>query len=132
MPLRHASPQDTAQAVDAFLAALAHPRKDDIERLRALMREVDPAVAEGIKWNAPSWRTDDYFATTHLRARGGLALVLHRGAKARALPAGGLAIDDPLELLSWRDADRALVDLPDVERLRPALLPLLRQWVRLL
>jgi hypothetical protein len=77
------TPADTAQAVDRFMAALEHPHKPEIEALRQAICAVDPSIAEGVKWNAPSWRTTDYFATTHLRAKTGFGLILHLGAKAR-------------------------------------------------
>ncbi len=129
---RHAKPADTPQAVDAFLAQLDHPRKADIERLRALILAADPSIAEGIKWNAPSWRTTEYFATTHLRAKSGLAVILHRGAKVRDLPEAGLAVDDPAGLLKWLDKDRAVVEFADSEDLArnaASFQLLLRQWI---
>jgi hypothetical protein len=101
------TPADTAQAVDRFMAALEHPHKPEIEALRQAICAVDPSIAEGVKWNAPSWRTTDYFATTHLRAKTGFGLILHLGAKARDMPDGRLAIADPGGLLKWLGKDRA-------------------------
>jgi hypothetical protein len=123
---------DTRAAVDQFMAALDHPFKAEIETLRRAILAVDPAIAEGIKWNAPSWRTTDYFATTHLRGKAGFSLILHLGAKARALPAGGLAIDDPTGLLKWLGKDRAQVEFgtaADLQAKLPVLQALLRQWI---
>lgn len=80
----HRKATDTTEAVDAFMAALAHPCKAEVETLRGIVTSVDPRIAEGIKWNAPSWRLGEYFATTHLRARQGIAVILHLGAKTRA------------------------------------------------
>ncbi|VXB07704.1 conserved hypothetical protein [Luteimonas sp. 9C] len=129
---RHGTPADTSAAVDAFMARLDHPHADAVQRLRALVLGVDPIIAEGVKWNAPSWRTTVYFATTHLRATSGIGLVLHRGAKARALPDGGLAIDDPQALLTWLSPDRALLAFADraaLEARAQGVQALLRQWI---
>jgi hypothetical protein len=128
----HTTAADTTAAVDAFMATLAHPHKDAIERLRRCMLAVDPAVREGVKWNAPSFRTIDYFATTNLRARSGIGVILHFGAKARALPAGGIAIDDPDGLLKWLGKDRAMVEFADEHALAgatAAFQAVLRQWL---
>jgi hypothetical protein len=128
----HRTPADSTVAVDAFMASLDHPHKDAVAMLRRLILGVDPAVAEGIKWNAPSWRTTEYFATTNLRSKVGVGLILHLGARARALPKGGLVIDDPGGLLRWLAADRATVDftgLAELERRSPELLHVLRQWI---
>ena len=124
---------DTTEAVDQFMATLDHPHKADIEALRAAMRAVDPAIAEGIKWNAPSWRTGEYFATTHLRGKVGFSVILHLGAKARALPAGGLVIDDANLLLKWLGPDRAqvtFVSSADFAAKLPGLQAVVKDWIR--
>ena len=126
------TPADTSAAVDAFMATLDHPHADAVQRLRALVLGVDPTIAEGIKWNAPSWRTTGYFATTHLRAKAGIGLVLHLGPRDRRVPAGGLANDDPDGLLVWRAPDRALLTFADrAERDARvgAVQAVLRQWI---
>jgi hypothetical protein len=132
-PLAHNPPADTTAAVDAFMAALDHPSKALLEELRRVVTTVDPSIAEGIKWNAPSFRTTEYFATTNLRAKRGIRGVLHLGARAREVPDGGITIDDPTGLLKWLAKDRALVEIPDARSLkdgRAALQAILRQWIR--
>jgi len=63
---KHTATSDTSEAVDAFMAALDHPFKVEIEAIRQAILGADPRIREGIKWNAPSFRTTEYFATTHL------------------------------------------------------------------
>lgn len=124
---------DTTSAVDQFMAALDHPCKAEIEALRAALRAVDPAIAEGIKWNAPSWRTSEYFATTHLRAKRGFGLILHLGAKARAQPEGSITVADPAGLLKWLGRDRAMVEFTsaaDFATKLPALQAVIPQWIQ--
>lgn len=133
MPVRHATAADNTAAVDAFMATLAHPYIDVIEALRRVILAADPAIAEGIKWNAPSFRTQEYFATMHLRAKTGVGLILHFGAKARDLPAAGAGVEDPAGLLHWLARDRAQVVFADVAAVHTAMPPLqalLRQWIR--
>jgi hypothetical protein len=131
---RHAAGTDTRAAVDTFMDALVHPHRDAVEALRQVFRDVSPEVAEGVKWNAPSWRADEYFATTRLRDPVGIGLVLHFGARVRPgwrRP----AIDDPQRLLQWLAGDRAAVSftgLADLQARREALLAVLRQWIAVL
>jgi hypothetical protein len=130
--MKHNTPADTAAAVDTFMAALAHPFWHEIQALRATILGADPGIAEGIKWQAPSFRTDEYFATTYLRDKAGIAIILHRGAKARE---GGVALDDPAHLLDWLAKDRAKVvfrDMADIDHKRAAFADLIRAWVRVL
>ncbi len=106
------------------MAALDHPFQAEIGLLREILLGADPAIAEGIKWNAPSFRTTEYFATTHLRGKGTVGLILHLGAKARELPPGGLKIADPAGLLKWLGKDRALLEFhsrAEIEAARTAL-----------
>ena len=125
---------DSTQAVEAFMRQLEHPHKPAIESLRKLMLGVDPSVREGIKWNAPSFRIGEYFATTHLRSKKGVGLILHLGAKMRESADGTLAIDDPDKLLKWLGKDRAMLEFANADELegkKPALIAVLRQWIRL-
>lgn len=126
-------PTDTSAAVDAFMAGLEHPFKAEIELLRKLFLGVGEGIAEGIKWNAPSFRTTEYFATTHLRGKGTIGVILHLGAKVRDLPAGGVVIEDPAGLLKWLAKDRAMIEFSNMSELKAnqaALEEIIRQWVR--
>jgi hypothetical protein len=127
----HAKPSDTTAAVDAFMAILQHPHAAQVQALRELVLGLHPSVAEGIKWNAPSYRTTEYFATTNLRAKQGIGLILHLGAKVRDVP-GGVAIADPDGLLTWLGKDRASVEFTgaaDLAAKSPALRKVLAQWL---
>jgi hypothetical protein len=122
-------------SVEAFLAALEHPRKPEILALRRIILDVDPGIREGIKWNAPSFSTSEHFATFHLRAKDGVQIILHLGAKVRASATTGVVIADPSALLEWLAADRAAVkfrDLRDIEARGAAFAAVLRQWIALL
>ncbi|WNG44431.1 DUF1801 domain-containing protein [Archangium minus] len=119
--------------VETFLASLEHPFKQEILALRQLILGADPSIAEGIKWNAPSFRTSEYFATFQLRAKDGVQLILHLGAKKRDTAVSGIAIADPESLLDWLAKDRASVkfrDLKDIEAKRSAFAELIRQWLK--
>ena len=126
------STADSTEAVDEFLRKLDHPLKGVVEVIRGLILGADSRIAEGIKWNAPSFRTTEYFATTNLRLKGGIGVILHLGAKVRDLP-GGLAIEDPAKLLKWLARDRASVEFSGLEDLadkQEAFQNVIREWIR--
>jgi len=128
----HASTADTTAAVDAFMHDLEHPSAALIEALRAAILAVDPGIAEGVKWNAPSFRTNEYFATTNLRETNGVGVILHLGAKARELPPDGIAIVDPGGQLKWLGQDRAMIvfaDLDDFRARQAAFAGIVRSWL---
>ena len=121
--------QKTPDDAEAFLAALDHPQKPAILAIREVILGT-PGVTEGIKWNAPSFRTTEWFATFHLRAKAGVQLILHLGAKVRA--GDGITTEYPDNLLTWLGKDRASVTFADVADLaakREALAALIRRWI---
>jgi hypothetical protein len=123
---------DTTLAVDEFMAKLKHPCKAEVQALREVILAADPSIGEGVKWNSPSYRTREYFATTNLRAKEGIGVILHLGAKVRELPAGGVAIEDSDKLLKWLGKDRAMVEFSDsaeIRRKKAAFQALLRRWI---
>ena len=130
MPARLKYGPDSSAAVDAFMAALEHPHKDAVGAIRRAIFGADRSILEGIKWKAPSYRTTEYFATTHLRAKTGVGVVLHLGAKVRAIPK--VSIEDPEGLLEWLAKDRAMVTFTGVDDVRSnesALQRVVRQWI---
>ena len=116
--------------VDAFLGQLDHPLKDGIEALRGIILGASAGISEGIKWNSPSFRTTEWFATVNI-SKDALMLILHLGAKTRDAGVAATRIDDPSSLLKWLGRDRAAVTfsgLKSVEDHRAALAQLVRQW----
>ncbi len=120
------------ESVESLLASLEHPHKPAILLLRQILLQADPRIGEGVKWNAPSFRTSEYFATVHLRTKEGTGLILHFGAKKRERAVAADAIADPESLLVWLAEDRALVtfrDVDDLESKRSAFTDVVRQWI---
>jgi hypothetical protein len=124
--------ESTPEDVEIFLAALDHPLKPEILALRQIILAADPSITEGIKWNVPSFRTSEYFATMHLRAKDSVQVILHLGAKTRDTSITGIAIADPRSLLEWLAKDRASVtfrDLNDIDARQVAFTDIIRQWI---
>ena len=123
----------TLESVETFLASLDHAAKQEILVLRRIMLDADASIAEGIKWNAPSFCTSEYFATFNLRAKDGIQLILHFGAKKNDIATAGVAISDPAKLLKWLAKDRASVtfrDLADIAAKKSAFADLIRYWIK--
>ncbi len=123
----------TSAEVDRYIAALEHPLKPGIVRLRLAILASDEAITEHVKWNAPSFCYDGVDRVTfrlHPGAR--FQLIFHRGAKAR--PADpGLTFSDPSGLMTWPAPDRAVVDLPDLEAVathEEQVIALVGRWIR--
>jgi len=117
--------------VAAFMQALDHPLKREIESVRRTILSVSPKIGEGIKWKAPSFRTSDYFATIHLRSTASLQVILHFGAKVKD-GTKKVKITDPSKLLKWLATDRGLVTLGRgnvFDSNRAALRKIVDEWI---
>jgi len=118
--------------LEAYMRALDHPLKPALALVRRLILGVSPSIREGIKWNSPSFRTTDWFATINVHGKDGLRLILHMGAKPKASAKTGLKIADPSGQLKWLAKDRCLVTLgdeADVITRKRALQAIVRAWI---
>lgn len=130
---RSGSKLRTGGDVDGFLAQLQHPAKALVVELRRVILAADPRIGEAVKWNAPSFRTTEFFATINLRSRQGVGLILHFGVRKNAISTTGVDIPDPQARLRWLAKDRATLDFRDADDLQAgsdALQALLREWIR--
>lgn len=124
-------PKPTAD-VETFLADLEHPLKNGVVALRAAILASDAAITEHIKWNAPSFcYGGDDRVTFRLPPKGGVQLVLHRGAKVK--DTRGFAFDDRWGLVAWAAPDRGVVTLADLAAVQARtrdVVALVNAWMR--
>ena len=119
------------QSAATVLATLEHPHAAAIRRLRQIILDLDPRISEEIKWNAPSFRIEDHFATFRLHPPRQIQLVLHTGAKTRS-NSKAFAIDDPSGLLKWPASDRCVLTLASEAELsanEAAVIRIIEQWI---
>jgi hypothetical protein len=127
-----AAEPDARGEVDAHLDAARHPLRRDIDEVRRIVLGVSPAISEGVKWNAPSFRTKEWFATVFLRDRKRVRLVFHRGAKVKDDASARPRIDDPKGLIEWLANERCLVTVGagrEIAARRTAFAKIVRQWI---
>lgn len=122
-------PVDTS----AFMHALEHPLKAEIEAVRLIILSISPSISEGVKWNAPSFRTEkDWFATIQVREKESLRLILFVGVKKRP-DFKQFKLADPNGLVKWLAEDRVMVTLGagrDIPDNRKALESIVRTWIK--
>jgi len=122
----------TDPAVVAFLRELDHPLKRDIEAVRRIILGISPEIREGIKWNGPSFRTTDYFATFFLRSTDRVQLIFHKGAGVKDNSTQGMTVADPKGLIQWLAKERCIVTLGAGKHIaanRSALGAIVRAWI---
>jgi uncharacterized protein YdhG (YjbR/CyaY superfamily) len=121
---RAKTPAGGAAEVDAFLTALKHPLKAEIDEVRHILLRAGPTLQERVKWNAPSTcsgKSD--FSAFNLRAKGFVQLVL-------LFPNG--VVGEETGILEGKWADRRFVrftDMKDVRRKKAALTRVVKAWL---
>jgi hypothetical protein len=116
--------------VDQWRASCPSEALLAIDALRTIILGVGPDLSETIKWNAPSFaqRGEDRI-TLGVERKGGVRVVLHRGARP---PAGAFAFEDLDRLAKWPAPDRGVITFADeqaVERRRLQLATLFTRWL---
>jgi len=114
---------------------LKHPLSKEIESLRGIILAISPTVREEVKWNSPSYRTTEFFATINTSDKKQLRLILHQGAKGRGLHTKPIVAADYSALIRWLGPDRCMVtanSAKDLKNKAKLLRFLLREWIRLL
>ncbi|MBL7804643.1 MAG: DUF1801 domain-containing protein [Saprospiraceae bacterium] len=69
-----------ADKVIAYMQALDHPLKAEVELLRDIIRSAHPGLSERIKWNAPSYYTQADLLTFNLHDKKVIRLIFHHPA----------------------------------------------------
>lgn len=122
-------------AVTALLDASGHPLRTEIDALRAIILGADASIAEGVKWNAASFRTREWFATLNGPKQVKEAMIiLHAGAKVKGLVLKE-RVADPHGLITWLGKDRGMITFKtsaDIETNSNALQEILRAWIQLI
>jgi hypothetical protein len=124
-------PSPRAGEVEALLDASPHPQRPVIDAMRAIIARAVPDAVESVKWNAPSFATAEHFATFNLRAKTGVQLVLHRGARPTQTVDMRAVLGEDAQLLEWKGPDRAVLTVRDAAHLatlRMSLGRLVRDW----
>lgn len=120
--------------VRLFMDRLDHPHKSAIDELRSAIKAADARIVEEIKWNAPSFKIDDHFATFKLHPPKNIQLVLHRGAKPKPVERP-FTLDDRHGIVQWKAPDRCVLVIESSEQalsLKDEIAGLVQQWIKLL
>jgi hypothetical protein len=125
-------PTASPDHVETFLQQLDHPHKEAIGKLRLAIKGIDPRIAEEIKWNAPSFKLDEHFATFKLHPPKAIQIVLHTGAKPKTAQKT-FSVNDAHGLLTWPAPDRCMLTLQSsaqAEELHDIVIAMIKEWVQ--
>ena len=102
------------QTVEQLLSSLDHPDLDLINQVRALIAQAEPALVEGVKWNAPSYALNgNDIITFNFRNYGSVSLIFHTGPKGKDTKTGQRLFEDTTGLVEWVADKRFVMKVGD-------------------
>jgi hypothetical protein len=119
--------QADTQSVNAYMDALDHPLKMEMEAVRSILLKSNKNIGEHVKWNAPSFFVKGGLdkggmATFHPRAKNVVHLIFHNAA----------ALNDDSGILEGEYKDRRMVyfrNMKEVRSKKAALTKVVNLWV---
>ena len=103
-----------AQTVEQLLSSLEHPQVDLINEVRRLIQQAEPALVDGMKWNAPSYALDgNDIITFNFRNYGLVSLIFHTGPKGKDTKTGQRLFEDASGLVEWLADKRFVLKVVD-------------------
>lgn len=118
-------PVNKTEEVNEFMVSLDHPFKAEVQAVRDIIKNVNPAITEQIKWNAPSFSYKGYMVTFNLWAKQHVHLVFHNGA----------ILSHANGLLEGSYPDRRMVYFSDMEEIntkKRILEIIIQEWVTIM
>jgi hypothetical protein len=109
--------------VDAWMTALDHPLKAEMQAVREAILAAHPGITERIKWAAPSFGYKTDMATFNHRTEKHVHLVVHNG----------VVMNDTTGYLEGDYVDRRMMyfkDAADIANKKQALQDAVRAWVK--
>ena len=103
-----------AQTVEQLLSLLDHPQINLINQVREQIRQAEPALVEGVKWNAPSYALNgNDIITFNFRNYGSVSLIFHTGPKGKDTKTGHRLFEDNSGLINWLADKRFVLKVED-------------------
>jgi hypothetical protein len=120
--------------VTEFLADLDPAKKEQVELLRAIIKDAHPGLTEHIKWNAPSYVLDgvDRITFNLLNKQNVVNLILHMGATRPEDKKGAPILPDNKGLVTWMSDVRGLMhfaDTADIKAKRADIADVISRWL---
>ncbi|SEI53881.1 protein of unknown function (DU1801) [Dyadobacter sp. SG02] len=114
----------TSKKVDDFLSELNHPLKNEMQVIRQIIMEADPALTEEVKWGGPSFYYKGDIATFSPRVKDQAVLVFHEGEQ--------LTPRTVLEPAPKGKAYAKFSTMAEIEAKREDLKAVIKEWIELM
>ena len=124
--MKAAKKENNTDTVNAFMMALEHPLKAEIEEVRRIILAANDKIAERVKWTAPSFYYKEDLGAFHVRQEEFVHLML-------VFPRGLITHESGLLKGNYTDRRMAyFYNMEDIESKKTALENIVNEWVKLI
>jgi len=120
-------------SVDEFLSELSDERKQQVEALRTIIKNIDPNLTEHIKWNSPSYVLEGNDRITfNMHYPDQTMILIHMGATRKEDKKETPILSDDLWLVKWNSDIRGTLSfktLGEIAANEDKIITLLKNWL---
>ena len=119
--------------VDEFLTDLSEERLQQVQALRAIIKNVSPELTEHIKWNSPSYILDgEDRITFNMHYPDRTMVLIHMGATRKETKKADPIMTDETGLIKWNSDIRGTLsfgNLDDITNSQADITKILSAWL---
>jgi len=120
-------------SVDEFLSELSDDRRQQVEALRRIIKNIDPNLTEHIKWNSPSYILDgEDRITFNMHYPDQTMILIHMGATRKEDKKGTPILSDDFGLVKWNSDIRGTLSFKTLDEIavnKDKIITLLKNWL---
>jgi len=120
-------------SVDEFLSELSDDRRQQVEALRTIIKNINPNLTEHIKWNSPSYVLDgEDRITFNMHYPDQTMILIHMGATRKEDKKGTPILSDDLGLVKWNSDIRGTLSFKTLDEIvanEDKIITLLKNWL---
>ena len=120
-------------SVDEFLSELSDDRRQQVEALRTIIKNINPNLTEHIKWNSPSYVLDgEDRITFNMHYSDQTMILIHMGATRKEDKKGTPILSEDFGLVKWNSDIRGTLSFRTLDEIavnKDKIITLLKNWL---
>lgn len=124
------------KTLEEFFADQPKDKLDQVNALRSVILNSEPALVEGIKWNAPNYtfNGEDRMTFSLFNKQNKVKLVIHMGSTRKENKSGKPVLVEDEGIVEWNSDIRGTIsfdNMTDIKEKLPSLRKVLKRWLEI-
>lgn len=122
--------------IDEFLSDQPAEMLEQVEKIRQIIKDSEPGLAENIKWNAPNYNFDgiDRMTLNLMNKDHKLKLILHMGSSKKENKNAEPVLKEGSGIIDWSSDIRGYItfnDFADIQLKQGAIEQIIKNWLKI-